>query len=167
MAISEAVLESLTRRIVVDDPLTYLDGKEAQGVYYQLRRESERALAECGEYEAEPQTILLALHGYEHGQIEEAAFLAAVAGTDRPASRDVLDSRTALRAGIAFRLAFSAYFYRRWSHASDPAAIRRLAASFLFQLTELNRYLADYDGRPATPERHSTPVSLSQLRLEI
>lgn len=168
MAISEAVLESLSRRAALDDPLTDIDGKEARGAYYQLRHESERALADCANEENAAHTMLLALHAYEHSQIDEAAFLRAVAQAGEPVSREAGDMRPALRAGIAFRLAFSAYFYRRWSHASDPAAIRRLASSFLFQLTELNRYLADYERQPADRQIPlPSPASLAQLRLEI
>lgn len=168
MAIAEAVLEALALRVEVDDPLTYLDGKEVQGAYYQLRHESERALADCEADEDAPHATLLALHGYEHSQIEEAAFLCAVAAADQPVRTHPTAVPPALRAGIAFRMAFSAYFYRRWSQASEPVAIRRLAASFLFQLVELNRYLADYQHLPVSPKKHfSTPASLAQLRLEI
>lgn len=168
MAIAEAVLEALAERVVVDDPLTYQDGKEAQAVYYQLRHESERALAECGKDEAGAQTILLALHAYEHNQIDEPAFLGAIAQSEPPATDRSDNIEATLRAGIAFRLAFAAYFYHRWSAATDPAANRRLISSFLFQLAELNRYLADYQGLPQlarTPAQ--TPVSLAQLRLQL
>ena len=170
MAIPEAVLESLSLRVAIDDPLTYLDGKEVQGVYYQLRHESERALVECGEEESAVHATLLALHGYEYDQIDEAAFLRTVAGDGEPPAggEPTRDVRPALRAGIAFRLAFSAYFYRRWSRATDPGAVRRLATSFLFQLTELNRYLADYERDPDVhKKRPRTPASLAQLRLGI
>ncbi|HEX5324395.1 MAG TPA: hypothetical protein VFW40_11455 [Capsulimonadaceae bacterium] len=178
MALDQAALHKLTLLAESEDPLSYAEAKELQSVYYELRHESEQILSGCGEDEAGAQTILMALHGYEHSQIPEPAFLTAVADADSGsgASQEI---SCALRSHIAFRLAFCAYFHHRLTGETDPASTHRLTLSFLYQLCALNTYLADYRqvrqsatepaGLSGAPLLNppSTPASLLQTRLEL
>lgn len=145
-------LRDMLRKATSGQELTYDESKYVKRLYRELRQEYEKVLKDSAEDEIKVLAIKYALESLESKRISGPEFVSEVIYSIY-VLKDKEKRDRMLRSEIAYRMALAAYFYVHVKAIKKMQSAAPATSEFLFQVSELNNSLRDYQKYKAKKER--------------